>query len=402
MWHADVAAQQPNDVRAVPFEGTDVTREFPAVTVDQYRGRKRDAADLAKRACRRIDVDAQGAHVVLVEVTRHRREAAAIDRQRDDLELRAPEKRLEPVERRKLLPAGGTPRSPEIEQDQAAPEVGQPQRLAVNVDEAEVGERAGRRMPFERRGREGGARAGRAGGRCRQHAAGSLRRPGGARAGCHAKRDNGAGQRPVHDTPFATLERTMDALEALLTRTSPPALTDPAPDDATMERLLQAAMRAPDHRRLRPWRFIIIDGEARKAFGEVLAQALRAREPGATEAALARERAKALRAPRIVVVAAVLNDQRKVPEIEQVIAAGAAAENLLVAAHASGFGGFWRTGPAAYDDAVKRAFGLVATDAIVGFLYLGTPVGTVVPPAPDGVNRVLHWQGVESAMDLQR
>lgn len=183
----------------------------------------------------------------------------------------------------------------------------------------------------------------------------------------------------------------MDALEALSTRTSPAALTDPAPDGATMERLFAAAMRAPDHGRLRPWRFIIIDGDARHAFGAVLAEALRIRQPGAAEAILAKERAKPLRAPRIVVVAAVIRDHPGVPEIEQVIAAGAAAENLLVAAHASGFGGFWRTGAAAYDDTVKRALGLASSDAIVGFVYLGTPATVVAPPVGDGVARVRHW-----------
>lgn len=194
----------------------------------------------------------------------------------------------------------------------------------------------------------------------------------------------------------------MDALEALSTRTSPAALTEPAPDPATMERLLRAAMRAPDHGRLRPWRFIIIDGDARQAFGEILAEALRAREPSAAETVLDRERAKPLRAPRIVVVAAELRERRGVPEIEQVIAAGAAAQNLLVAAHASGYGGFWRTGPAAYDDTVKRALGLTPQDAIVGFIYLGTPTGASPLPASDGVTRVIRWTGPQTESDPGR
>ena len=191
----------------------------------------------------------------------------------------------------------------------------------------------------------------------------------------------------------------MDALEALSTRTSPLALTGPAPDPAAMERLLAAAMRAPDHGRLRPWRFIIIDGEARQAFGAVLAEALRAREPGVADAVLAKERAKPLRAPRIVVVAAALRDHPGVPQIEQVVAAGAAAENLLVAAHASGFGGFWRTGAAAYDDTVKRALGRAPTDAIVGFIYLGTPAAVAPPPAADGGARVVQWTGRADGAD---
>jgi len=158
--------------------------------------------------------------------------------------------------------------------------------------------------------------------------------------------------------------------------------------------LLRAAMRAPDHGRLRPWRFILVDGDARNALGDVLAAALRRREPTVAEAAITKERSKPLRAPLIVVVAATLREHRGVPPVEQIVAAGAAAQNLLVAAHALGFGGFWRTGAPAYDDGVKRALGLRADDAIVGFLYLGTPSTALAPaPEPDVAAHVTHWQG---------
>jgi nitroreductase len=184
----------------------------------------------------------------------------------------------------------------------------------------------------------------------------------------------------------------MDALQALTTRASPQALVAPAPDAATLERLFQAAIRAPDHARLRPWRFMIIEGAARETFGDVLASALRRREPDVPEAALVKERAKPLRAPLIVVVAARVREHRGVPEVEQVVAAGAAAQNLLLAAHALGFGGFWRTGAAAYDDTVKRALGLSPQDAIVGFVYLGTPSGAPASPiASDVAPYVSRW-----------
>lgn len=184
----------------------------------------------------------------------------------------------------------------------------------------------------------------------------------------------------------------MDAIEALTTRASPRELVEPAPDARTLDRILRAGMRAPDHGRLRPWRFIIVAGAARTAFGDVLAAALQRREPGVAEAALAKERGKPLRAPLIIVVAARLREHRGVPAVEQIIAAGAAAQNILVAAHALGFGGFWRTGAAAYDNAVKRALGLRADDAIVGFLYLGTPPGAAAAlPMPDVAAHVTYW-----------
>jgi len=184
----------------------------------------------------------------------------------------------------------------------------------------------------------------------------------------------------------------LDAIEALTTRASPAALVAPAPDADALERMLHAAVRAPDHGRLRPWRFILIDGDARAAFGDVLSDALRLREPNVADAALAKERAKLLRAPLIVVVAAKVREHRGVPAVEQIVAAGAAAQNMLVAAHALGFGGFWRTGAAAYDEHVKRALGLRPEDSIVGFVYLGTPAARgAPPPVPDVAAHVTRW-----------
>jgi len=189
----------------------------------------------------------------------------------------------------------------------------------------------------------------------------------------------------------------LDAIEALTTRASPTGLVAPAPDADALQHMLRAAVRAPDHGRLRPWRFIIVEGAARAALGGVLADALLAREPGVAEAALAKERAKPLRAPLIVIVAAKLREHRGVPAVEQIVAAGAATQNMLLAAHALGFGGFWRTGAAAYDDRVKRALGLAPEDAIVGFVYLGTP-STAPPPLPasDVATLVTHWTGPSS------
>ena len=107
-----------------------------------------------------------------------------------------------------------------------------------------------------------------------------------------------------------------------------------------------------------------------------------------------KERSKPLRAPLIVVVGARVREHKKVPAVEQIVAAGAAAQNILVAAHALGFGGFWRTGNAAYDDGIKTALGLHAGDAIVGFLYLGTPAVPAPPPGPSNhAAQVVYWTG---------
>lgn len=185
----------------------------------------------------------------------------------------------------------------------------------------------------------------------------------------------------------------MQAIDALLERRSAKTLTDPAPDAGALALLLESAARAPDHGRLRPWRFIVIRGGARERLGELMAEQTRRKQPEAGAEALQRERQKALRAPLIVVVAAVCNTAARIPPIEQILAAGAAAQNIMLAATALGFGAMWKTGDAAYDDTVKLALGLEIQDAIVGFIYLGTaPAGAVPPPAPgQWEDRVSYW-----------
>jgi nitroreductase len=178
----------------------------------------------------------------------------------------------------------------------------------------------------------------------------------------------------------------MDALEAIRTRhsVSPAFLEGPEPDPATLEMLLDAAVRAPDHGCLRPWRLLIVRGEARTRLGEVLAEALAKRDPTADQAALAKERAKPLRAPLIVVVTVRIEPEHpKIPVVEQVLSAGAAVQNLLLAANTLGIGAKWVSGPGAHDDHVKAALGHRPRDLIAGLVFLGQTTGSppVVPHA---------------------
>lgn len=184
----------------------------------------------------------------------------------------------------------------------------------------------------------------------------------------------------------------MQAIEALLRRYSARALIEPAPDDAALGLILESATRAPDHGRLRPWRFIVIKSDARPQFGELLADHLRRTKSPVSDEALERERRKAFRAPLIIVVAAVIVGDAKVPEIEQVLSAGAAAQNMLHATFVLGFNAVWKTGGPAYDPEVKTALGLQTKDAIVGFLYVGTDEdGPGSLPRPDWREFVQHW-----------
>jgi nitroreductase len=184
----------------------------------------------------------------------------------------------------------------------------------------------------------------------------------------------------------------MQAIEALRRRFSGRVLKDPAPDAGALTLMLESAVHAPDHGRLRPWRFIVIQGEGRGRFGDLLAAYARRARPAATGEMLERERQKAFRAPMIIVVAAVTAPSAKVPAVEQVLSAGAAAQNILLAAFSLGFNGVWKTGDAAYDEGVKAALGLETKDAIVGFLYLGTDESALPPPPRPAVQDfVRQW-----------
>ncbi|HYZ56886.1 MAG TPA: nitroreductase [Streptosporangiaceae bacterium] len=168
----------------------------------------------------------------------------------------------------------------------------------------------------------------------------------------------------------------MDAITAIHTRRSYPVLAEPAPTGDDLRTILSAAAAAPDHGRHRPWRFVVITGSGRDAFGDVLADAYRrscaerGQQPDPT--AEQRERAKPMRAPVIIAVACAAGADEKVPRQERLAATAAATQNLLVAATALGYGAMWRTGAAARDQHVKTALGFTDGDDITGFVYLGT------------------------------
>jgi len=167
----------------------------------------------------------------------------------------------------------------------------------------------------------------------------------------------------------------MDTLEALSTRATAKTFGDTAPSKEHLAQVLQAAVRAPDHGRLRPWHFMLIEGEQRRKLGDLLAASALRRVPGLSAGDLQRERDKALRAPLIILVACRVVPGTKVPAIEQILAAGAATQNILLALHALGYAAAWKTGEAAYDTEVKKSLGLAADDHIVALVYTGGGTG---------------------------
>lgn len=186
----------------------------------------------------------------------------------------------------------------------------------------------------------------------------------------------------------------MDALQALHTRVSIGRLGGEPPSGEVLDQICRAALRAPDHAALRPWRFLRVKGAAREKLGELFVAATRSDEPRASQAALNKAAGKPLRAPMIIVAIARKQSHDKVPEVEQIISAGAAVQNMLVACHALGVGAMWRTGGMAYHAVVEQGLGLEANESIVGFLYLGEIEGRIKPLPELGVDEYFsEWLG---------
>ena len=186
----------------------------------------------------------------------------------------------------------------------------------------------------------------------------------------------------------------MDVLDALQNRVSVSRLFEPAPSAAQRELLFAAALRAPDHGQLSPWRFLTVEGPARERLGELFAQGLTAANPQLKPEALEKARKGPLRAPLLVVVIASLHDHPKVPQQEQLLAAGCAAHGLLLAAHGLGLGAMWRTGAQTESPIVARGLGLASHEQIIGFIYLGSVEGERrAPRALTPADFVQVWDG---------
>ncbi|WP_421787145.1 nitroreductase family protein [Hyphobacterium sp.] len=187
--------------------------------------------------------------------------------------------------------------------------------------------------------------------------------------------------------------KNADTLALLARRRSTAAinLNDPGPSPEQLDCLLNIAARVPDHGKMAPWRFLLFQGEDRAHFGEVLAK-IWASENEADETRLALETQRFMRAPLVIAVISRVLENHKIPEWEQILSAGAACQNLLIAAQAMGFGAQWLTEWYAYHPQVKDTLGLRSGERIAGFIYIGStqdePVERVRPAPEIGI-----WRG---------
>ncbi|MEO1040799.1 MAG: nitroreductase [Pseudomonadota bacterium] len=166
----------------------------------------------------------------------------------------------------------------------------------------------------------------------------------------------------------------LETLQYLAARRSLTAaqMMEPGPSPEELDALLQIASRVPDHRRVHPFRFLVFDGDARAAFGDVLAEAMINGDPQATDDCLRLERERFMRAPVVLAVISKVNFEHKTPEWEQILTAGAVCQNLIIAAGAAGYAAQWLTEWYAFDEGVLSAMGLSSTERVAGFIYIGT------------------------------
>jgi nitroreductase len=172
--------------------------------------------------------------------------------------------------------------------------------------------------------------------------------------------------------PAPAPDEALGRFLALRRSTKVAHLVEPGPDPATVDAIIRLGARVPDHGKLSPWRFIVLEGGARAAKGAALAALVAARRPGCDPALLELERTRFERAPVVVIVVSTAAPHPKIPNWEQELSAGAACFGILLAARAFGFGGCWLSEWPAYDADAAAALGLVEGERAAGFLYLGT------------------------------
>lgn len=166
------------------------------------------------------------------------------------------------------------------------------------------------------------------------------------------------------------------------------------PDEVSrdlIEKILSAGAQAPNHYKVRPWRFVVLTGEGRKKLGDVFAASFMERNPDAPAEAAEKPRALPLRAPVVIALGVDKPSEPKVIEMENISAASAAGMNMLLAAHALGLGVIWRTGEWARDAKVKEFLGFTADQYILGFLYIGYPETVIEPYSRIGFEDRTTW-----------
>lgn len=203
-----------------------------------------------------------------------------------------------------------------------------------------------------------------------------------------------------NETSSALWPAVRDAIEG---RRSIGKVHPEQPTRGMIETILEAATWAPNHRITEPWRFFVLAGEARERLGEFMGAqnaAKFAEDDPNREIERARGAKKALRAPVVIAVAAEPSPAGNVDEIEEVAAVAAAAQNMLLAAHALGLGAMWRSGAIIHDPNVKTWLGLSDRAHLLGFIYVGYPAMTSTRSQRTPATALTEWRGWDDAKSM--
>ena len=185
-----------------------------------------------------------------------------------------------------------------------------------------------------------------------------------------------------------------EVIKLLHERVSIGRLTEPAPSLDELHAIFQSALTAPDHKRLKPWKYLIVQGDSRLKFGDRMVEAARASGQSLSDEEAEKLRIKPLRAPIIIVAIVDPVEHEKVPELEQSASLAAGVENMLIATQSLGYGAYWRTGGMAFNREFHKLMGLTDNQQIMGFIYLGTPdCKTVSKPRPTVEEFFSEWKG---------
>lgn len=206
---------------------------------------------------------------------------------------------------------------------------------------------------------------------------------------------------PPFDTATASPDATLAAdvvLATLRNRRSIGKMTAEIPEPGLIHHIIEAATWAPNHHLTEPWRFFVLQGDARGELGEVMASIAAARESDPDAARQAAERAitKPLRAPYVIAVGVEPSTDPSIPPIEEIAAGSAAVQNMLLAAHALGLAAIWRSGWIAFEPEVREHFGISPRGTMLGFVYVGYAAMQSPFRQRRSVDEVTEWRGIAS------
>ena len=200
------------------------------------------------------------------------------------------------------------------------------------------------------------------------------------------------------ESPIVTNSQVTDKqlINWIKSRRSIGNLSIPAPTESQIKAAIDCAVTAPDHKKLQPWRFIVTQGNARHDLGRAFLAAAEAQAAQEGEALSEKTRQKTynmpLRAPVIITVVTQMQVHKKVPPFEQMLSAGAAVQNLILALQAQGFSTVWRTGLLCNEPAVKAYFGVGPDDYVTAFVYTGSSPCDMPTRKPIDIEPLLRFE----------